>query len=233
MPEPPIVERPLFFLDYDGTLAPIVDDPSEAHPHPDVPPLLDVLRETNPLYVVTGRYLRDLASFFSLPLDAVGLHGIQRGRIGKQVSETLSEEARESIDRYRKSVPEVHGIRIEEKGPLFAVHYRLAGDKDAARAAIREWLGDVPPVLDPIWGKDVVELRPRDISKGTVVREIARGHPDRTPVYLGDDVTDEDAFKALENGAVTVKVGAGETAAKFRLGSVEDVVQYLRRYVSS
>lgn len=233
MPAPPVVEQPLFFLDYDGTLAPIVDDPSEARPHPDVPRLLEALEDRFPLYVVTGRYLNDLAAFFDRPLHAVGLHGIQRGRLGERLAERLSEEARKSIERYRESTPRLQGISIEEKGPLFAVHYRLAGDKEAARAAIRAWLGDVPSVLDPIWGKDVVELRPRDVSKGTVVREIAKEHPDRTPVYLGDDVTDEDAFRALENGAVTVKVGEGETAAKYRLRGVDDVVGYLRRYISS
>lgn len=233
MPTPPVVERPLFFLDYDGTLAPIVDDPSEARPHPDVPRLIEALEDRFPLYVVTGRYLNDLRAFFDRPHHAVGLHGIQRGRLGECVTESLSEEARKSIDLYRGTMPELQGVSIEEKGPLFAVHYRLAGDKDGARAAIREWLGNVPSVLDPIWGKDVVELRPRDVSKGTVVREIAKEHPGRTPVYLGDDVTDEDAFQALENGAVTVKVGEGDTVARYRLKGIDDVVGYLRRYLSS
>lgn len=230
MREPPIVERPLFFLDYDGTLAPIVDDPSEARPHPDIPPLLAVLDERYPVYVITGRYLRDLDAFFDLALEAVGLHGIQQGRLGEDVEETLSEEARTAIERYRATADELPGVSVEEKGPMFAVHYRQADDKEAARSAIREWLAGVPSVLDPIWGKDVVELRPRDVSKGTAVRRIADEHPDRTPIYLGDDVTDEDAFRALDDGAVTVKVGEGETAARYRLAGIEDVVRYLREY---
>lgn len=233
MSAPPIVERPLFFLDYDGTLAPIVDDPTKAYPHPDVPGLLEDLADRFPLYIVTGRFLMDLTAFLDLPLEAIGLHGIQRGRLGGRSADALPEAARVAIDRYRESVPDVAGLRVEEKGPMFAVHYRLADDKAAARTAIRQWLGDVPTVVDPIWGKDVVELRPRDVSKGTAVREIANEYPDRTPIYLGDDVTDEDAFRALGGGAVTVKIGEGDTVAGYRLGGVEDVVEYLRRYVES
>jgi trehalose 6-phosphate phosphatase len=89
----------------------------------------------------------------------------------------------------------------------------------------------VPEGLEPVWGKKVVELRPRGVSKGAAVARVAAAHPARTPVFLGDDVTDEDAFRALNErpGAVTVKVGPGETAARFRLPDVDAVVTYLRR----
>lgn len=228
---PPIVEKPLFFLDYDGTLAPIVDDPAQAHPHDDVPEILEALNDRYPVYIVTGRFLADVEGFVALSVEAIGLHGIQRGRLGGRLTNAISDKAQAEIKRYRKTAPAFDGMRVEEKGPLFAVHYRLVDDKDAARETIRNWLGDVPDVLDPIWGKDVVELRPADVSKGTAVQDVSRQHPDRTPIYLGDDVTDEDAFKALGDEAVTVKVGEGETAARYRLDDVEDVVAYLRKYV--
>lgn len=229
--KPPVVKNPLFFLDYDGTLAPIVDDPMEAFPHRDVPGILEGLMDRAPVYIVTGRYLADLQELISMPLEAIGLHGIQRGTLGGQLTNAISEEAREAIERFRKNAPEFDGINIEEKGPLFAVHYRRADDKEAARRAIREWLGDVPDALDPIWGKDVVELRPADVSKGTAVRDVAARHADRTPIYIGDDVTDEDAFQALEDDAITVKVGEGETVARYRLEDPDRVVDYLRQYL--
>ncbi len=230
MSTPPKTENPLFFLDYDGTLAPIVDDPMQAYPHPDVPDLLGTLGDRFPLYIVTGRYLMDLQKVFGGSFDAIGLHGIQRGRLGGRYTNTLPEDARSAIQRYRKTLPSFPGLRVEEKGPTFALHYRHVDDKSAAQDAIREWLNDVPNSLHPIWGKDVLELRPVGISKGTAVRETVRKHPDHTPVYLGDDVTDEDAFLELGDDAVTVKVGTGETAARYRLDGVEDVVEYLRGY---
>lgn len=228
---PPVVDNPLFFLDYDGTLAPIVDDPSQAYPHPDIPELLDELSARFPVFIVTGRYLADLQSIFDRTLDAIGLHGVQRGRLGGEYTNSIPEGAKSAIDWYRSNLPTFEGLTVEDKGPMFAIHYRLVDDKEAAREAIRKWLEDVPVSLNPIWGKDVVELRPSEISKGSVVRDIAHQHEQHTPVYLGDDVTDEDAFRELEDGAVTVKVGEGETLAKYRLAGIGDVVEYLKQYV--
>ena len=229
---PPVVEGPLFFLDYDGTLAPIVDEPSEAYPHADASGILERLSESHPVVLVTGRKLADLTTLLPLPLEAVGLHGLQRGRIGGEIDDRTPPEVLDEIRRMRETVPRGEGIRVEEKGSMFAVHYRLSLDKTSVRELLRNWLTEVPESLDQIWGKDVVELRPRGVSKGTAVLEMAEQFPGRTPVYIGDDVTDEDAFKALGEDAVTVKVGEGETAAKYRLGDVDDVVEYLRRYVS-
>jgi trehalose 6-phosphate phosphatase len=126
-------------------------------------------------------------------------------------------------------------VRVEEKGDAFAVHYRHAEDEDAARRALEAWAAGAPEALVPVWGKKVVELRVRGVSKGTAVARLAAGHPDRTPVYLGDDVTDEDAFRALHAAgldAVTVKVGEGETEARYRLPDVEAVVGYLEGFVA-
>lgn len=236
---PPVPDRPLLFLDYDGTLAPIVDDPAAAHPHADVPDLLAALVEAHPVVVVTGR---DLAALGRLLVDgsgapvavrAVGLHGVEEGRPGT-VERRAGEEHQAALDRLRAAVPDEEGIRVEDKGAAFAVHYRHASDERAAREALEAWAADAPETLATIWGKAVVELRPADVSKGTAVAAIAAEHPDRTPVYLGDDVTDEDAFlalQALRQPAVTVKVGEGETAAGHRLPDVDAVVDYLRRFV--
>ena len=125
------------------------------------------------------------------------------------------------------------GVRVEDKGGAFAVHYRRAPDEAAARSALERWARGAPDALEPVWGKKVVELRVRGVSKGVAVAAHAARHPERTPVYLGDDVTDEDAFRALNAArpdAVTVKVGEGETAARYRLPDVGAVVGYLRGF---
>ena len=231
---PPVVDRPLFFLDYDGTLAPIVDDPEEAVPHPDVPGLLRSLNARYPLWVVTGRDLRALASFLDQPLHAIGLHGAQEGTVGGEVKRLMPDDAVQALKQLRASVPSMDGLKIEDKDPSFAVHYRDVEREDEARDRLGSWLDAMPEMLDAIWGKKVVELRPEGLSKGTAVRRIAERHPEHVPVYLGDDVTDEDAFRALQaldRDAVTVKVGPGDTVASHRLADPDEVVEYLRQYV--
>ncbi|MFB6248656.1 MAG: trehalose-phosphatase [Salinibacter sp.] len=230
---PPIADRPLFFLDYDGTLAPIVDDPEAATPHPDVPDLLRALDEHYPVWIVTGRDLRALSSFLDQPLRAIGLHGAQEGIIGGEARRLMPDAAAEALTRLRRSVPNVDGLHVEEKDETFAVHYREVDDEREAQDRLSTWLDAMPEMLDAIWGKKVVELRPEGLTKGTAVRRVAAEHPDRTPVYLGDDTTDEDAFdalQALDRPAVTVRVGEEETRADHRLAGPDEVVAYLSQY---
>lgn len=230
----PFVEHPLFFLDYDGTLAPIVDDPDAAVPHPDVPALLRKLDERFPVWIVTGRDLRALASFLDQPLNAIGLHGAQEGTVGGKVRRLMSDDAAEALRGLRTSIPALEGLHVEEKDQSFAVHYREVDDEDEARERLSVWLDAMPEILDAIWGKKVVELRPDGPTKGTAVRRVADEHPDCTPVYLGDDTTDEDAFAVLQDmarDAVTVRIGDEETQADHRLAGPDAVVDYLQRYV--
>jgi trehalose 6-phosphate phosphatase len=230
---PPVVDAPLFFLDYDGTLAPIVDDPAAATPHPAVPELLRALDDGFPVWIVTGRDLRALSSFLDQPLRAIGLHGAQEGVIGEEVRHLMPDDAAQALRRLRRSVPGVEGLQIEDKEQAFAVHYREA-DAEEARERLAAWLDAMPEMLDAIWGKKVVELRPEGLTKGTAVHRIADDHPDHTPVYLGDDTTDEDAFEALQaldRPAVTVRVGEEDTRAEYRLAGPDEVVAYLRRYL--
>lgn len=231
---PPVAENPLFFLDYDGTLAPIVDDPSAAVPHPEIPPLLELLDDAFPLWIVTGRDLSQLVPLLSMPLCAIGLHGAQSGVIGGEVNHRMSDEAAEAISTLRSRLPSIKGAQVEEKSQAFAVHYREAENLRDARERLETWADAMPEMLDVIWGKKVVELRPKGLTKGTAVKEVVAEHPEHTPVYLGDDVTDEDAFEALsgiDRPAITVKVGDGETLASYRLDGPSEVAAYLKKYV--
>ncbi len=230
---PPRVEKPLFFLDYDGTLAPFAPDPKRARPLPEVPALLEALRRHHPVWIVTGRRLEDLDALLPVPLPAIGLHGLQRGQIGGRKEFAVSEAMRRELARLRATVPHVPGLWIEDKGPTFALHYRQAPDESAVLRALEPWLAQVPDTLEVIRGKKVIELRPRDVHKGTAVRAVAAQWPDRTPVYIGDDTTDEDAFRALADRGITIKVGDGATAARYRLPDESAVVAYLRQYLTS
>jgi trehalose 6-phosphate phosphatase len=233
---PPIPDAPLLLLDYDGTLAPIVSDPAAAFPHPDVPALLAGLAARTPVYLLTGRDLATLATLLTwlhvrpVPVHAVGLHGAEEGDVGGEVIRSAYAPHAVAFRALRRSVPRLEGIRIEEKGGIaFAVHFRGAPDEAACASALADWAATAPEALEPIWGKCVVEIRPRGVSKGEAAARIAAAHPHHTPVCLGDDVTDEHAFEALASfpDAVTVRVGGGESTARFHLPDVEAVVEYL------
>jgi trehalose 6-phosphate phosphatase len=233
MDAPPVIADPLFFIDYDGTLAPIVDDPDAAVPHPEAPDVLQALDARYPLWIVTGRHLQALDDLLNLPLRAIGLHGAQEGRIGGTIQRLAPDDAVDALRRLRQTVPTGDGVQVEEKDTAFAIHYRAADDEAEARERIRSWADAVPDMLEAIWGKKVMELRPKGMSKGTAVRKVAADFPGRTPIYLGDDVTDEDAFAALADvdGAIPVKVGDGDTRAQYRLSGPSAVVEYLREYL--
>ncbi len=236
LPEPPRPARPLLLLDYDGTLAPIVDDPAQAVPYPAVPDLLARLSARHPTVVVTGRDLATLGRLMGPApegLRAVGLHGAAWGRPGDATAGDGHAADPDEVARLRAAVPALPGVQIEDKGDLFAVHWRQAADRDAAQSAVEAWARAVPPSLDVIRGKCVAELRPPGVSKGAAVRRLAAEHPDRTPVYLGDDVTDEEAFAALDgvSGAVTVKVGDGPTRAAHRLADPAAVAAWLAGFL--
>ena len=239
MVRPPTPERPLFLLDYDGTLAEIVADPSQATPHPEAPALLARLAAGHPLVVVTGRDLDSLARLLTdgpgpVPLAAIGLHGGEEGVLGAPARRRDLAAVADDLRGLREAVPTGVGAVVEDKGgEAFAVHYRTAPDAAVARRALEAWAADAPPALEAVWGKSVVELRPRGVSKGRAVAGLARQHPERTPVCIGDDVTDEDAFAALHEldpAAVTIHVGAGASAARYRLPDVDSVIGYLSRF---
>ena len=228
---PPVVDRPLFLLDYDGTLAEIVDDPDRALPHPRATDVLGGLAERYPLRVLTGRRVADLARLLPVPqLVAIGVHGLEEGRLGAGVHSRLDDDSQELIAAARVRLPHIEGVRIEDKGEAIALHYRQARDEERVLSKLREWAGSLPDGLELVWGKKVVEVRPGGFDKGRAASEIAARHPGTTPVMIGDDTTDEDAFRVLADG-VTVKVGDGESAARYRLAGVDEVVAYLERYL--
>jgi trehalose 6-phosphate phosphatase len=241
--EPPVVEKPLLLLDYDGTLAEIADEPERAFPHARVPKLLGELTGRFPVRVITGRRIADLARLLDVPgLTAVGVHGMEEGQLGaalrgagessedRQVGWRLDQAELEELDLVRAELPPFRGVRVEDKGAAVALHYRGVVDEERVVGDLRNWSERLPATLESVWGKKVLEVRPRGYDKGRAARELAAEHPEHTAVMIGDDTTDEDAFRALRD-AVTIKVGDGETAARYRLRDVAEVVAYLERYL--
>ena len=140
---------------------------------------------------------------------------------------------RQARDLCRRAMAPFQGVWVEDKGAVFVVHYREAGPASVRRggAAIRRIVAGFAPELRLLGGKKIWEVFPREVKgKGAAIRDIARSQPAGTLVlFLGDDATDEQAFRALPR-AVTVRVGRrARTRAKYRLESPAQVREFLER----
>ncbi|ACO47161.1 trehalose-phosphatase [Deinococcus deserti] len=220
-------ERPLLVIcDYDGTLAPIVTRPEDAVPEPGAPEALKALLAAghHRAAVVTGRRVAEAAAFLNVPeLMVVGLHGME------WPDQELHPPDTAALQIIKAALPDAPGVRHEEKGWTLAVHYREVPEPDQPAVETALSSVPVPPGWEVIAGKKVREFRPSGHGKGRAALRLAAQFPGHLPVFLGDDVTDEEAFAALrERGGVTVKVGEGQTAAEYRVASPAEVVALLR-----
>lgn len=226
------------FLDVDGTLLDIADTPDAVTiEHATVDLLARAYAATGgALALITGRSIADADRLFApLALPVAGQHGVER------------RDAAGAVHRHAHTAPEIAGVRaeldafaaahpgvlIEDKGLTLAIHYRLAPRAAAAVAALAERLVARPGGALAIQrGKMVVELRPAGKDKGTAIAEFMHEAPfrGRTPVFLGDDLTDEYGFSIVNGlGGLTVKVGDGSTEARTRLADVDAVRAWLER----
>lgn len=235
------VRRCAFFFDVDGTLA-------EIQPRPElvsIPPrslvaLEHLHADKIPVAVVSGRPLSQLDMLLSpLRLPAAGVHGAERRTAkGEMQSLAIDHDVFSRIERELTQACTKHpGLTLENKTVAFALHYRLAPElEEIARALAEDFVERYGEVLMLQPGKCVFELKPRGASKGEVIRTFMQEAPfkGRTPVFVGDDLTDEAGFKVVnELGGVTIKVGAGPTEATQRLDSVEDVRAWLESLISA
>lgn len=229
---PHAVPQLAIFTDFDGTLVELAETPDDI----DVPVSLThqlerAARELDSAFaVLTGREIADIDKYLSpLQLPIAGAHGTQRRRADGFVEtvDPASVLAAEEIAHAVEPLVVAHpGLLIEAKEGAVALHYRQAPELEAAaRIAMEEAVHSVTDfVIVP--GKMVIEARPRGITKGTALRAFMREEPflGRTPIFIGDDTTDEDAFiAAQELGGVGIKLGQGDTAARMRIADVASV----------
>ncbi len=223
--------RPLLLAsDYDGVLAPLVGDPSAATPMPGVSETLARLAAVDGVTVaiVSGRGVRDLqtTSGFAGDLRWVGSHGAE---LDGPLTGELADRRDALVREMEPVVGRVHGARLEVKPAGVAVHVREVHDRLAAVALLEKVDALADPSLTKKPGKEVLELAVTDADKGTALRRLRSETAAAAALYLGDDVTDEDGFRALEADDVTVKVGEGDTAARFRVGDVPGAVAVFDR----
>jgi trehalose 6-phosphate phosphatase len=229
--------RLAIFTDFDGTLVEIADTPEDIDVPESLPQALErAARELDSAFaVLTGREIGDIDKFLSpLILPIAGAHGTQRRRADGTMEEPDSasqigaEEIAHAVEPLIMAHPE---LLMETKDAAVALHFRQAPELEAAcRLAMEDAVGGVPD-FTIVPGKMVFEARPRGITKGTALRAFMTEEPfiGRTPVFIGDDTTDEDGFiAAQELGGVGIKLGDGDTVARMRIANVASVHALLR-----
>jgi trehalose-phosphatase len=213
----------LVACDYDGTLAPIVEDPTKAVPlHEAVAAVraLAALPQTT-VAVISGRALRDLAALSRLPgeVHLVGSHGSE---FDVGFIDALDSEAQdlrtELVETLTALARRREGVRLEIKPASVAVHVRGAAAEvkqillEAIRTGPATW-----PGINVTLGKEVVELSVVATHKGMAIDTLRTQLSASAVVFIGDDVTDENAFAHLHGPDLGIKIGSGETRAHFRV----------------
>lgn len=238
MAEPEAAARWAVFLDVDGTLLAFRQRPEEVQLHDSLRRVLDRLAGQlgGAVAVVSGRTLADLDRLLGpLVLPAAGLHGLERRSVDGHCQQADEGVALDQLRTGLQALVAEHGaLWLEDKGRALALHYRGdPGLRDTVLARVRALCTDRAcdglMVLD---GKMVCEVKPRHADKGSAIRAFMHEKPfaGRTPVFLGDDVTDEDGFRAVnELGGLSIRVGDGETEARYRLADEPAVEAWLRR----
>ncbi len=235
--------RLVVFLDYDGTLTPIVSRPAEAVLSNSIRQTLERLARHVPVAIISGRDRVDVERLVGLRhLYYAGSHGFdiagpEGGRIRHELATDYLPDLERAESRLRTLLSDVPGAWVERKKFSVAVHYRQVAEQD--QQAVSRAVDDVmagAPALRKKGGKKIYELQPAiDWDKGKAVLwllgAMRLAQPDVHPIYIGDDVTDEDAFRALAVVGTGIVVGDEDraTAARYALRTPEEVERFLER----
>jgi trehalose 6-phosphate phosphatase len=228
------------FLDFDGTLVEIADRPDAVIVPADLRRTLTALRVRlgGAMAIVTGRSIAVIDDFLAPDrFDVAGLHGGEHRLAGRLFPCRPDEhpDLRRAVDELqRRFAAAAPGILIEDKGCSVAVHWRLAPE-GAELAA--ETMRTVAETLGAGYrlqlGKAVAEVLPARASKGGIIRHLLTqgAYRNRRPIFIGDDLTDEQAFAAVDDlEGISIRVGSGPTRARYRIGAPSALREFLGRW---
>lgn len=236
VPPPPAQADWAYFLDVDGTLIAFADSPGAAHVDDALLGLLVRLHQVcgGALALVSGRALADLeCRLGSIRIPLAGQHGLERRDAANRVHvHTAAPAAKRAMQcRLAPLLARYPGLRLEDKGLTLALHYRQAPQLAGyLHRVLRGWLAQHGAGLHLQAGKRVLEIKPAGVDKGSAIGAFMAEPPfrGRTPICIGDDVTDEYGFAMVNRlGGYAIKVGQGRTCAGWRLPDVDAVRAWL------
>lgn len=238
----------MLFLDYDGTITPIAKTPSKAVIASKTKNLLSELSKNShcKIAIISGRSLNDIKNMVRLRnIIYAGNHGLEIEGPKIKFENEISPRLKDIIEQIKNDLytkfSKIKGILIEDKRLSLSIHYRLVNKKyiplikNVLKETTEFYLIRKKVKIDS--GKKVFEIKPDvDWDKGKVVLWLLRREQFLLkdsrilPIYIGDDLTDEDAFKALGNKGITISVGKPHHSyAKYYLKNVKEVEKFLRR----
>jgi trehalose 6-phosphate phosphatase len=211
------------FLDFDGTMVDIAPQPHAV----EVPqPLIAVLRQLDDflegaIAVISGRPIAQIDDFLRpLQLPVAGVHGAERRGVGGELH-LLNTHPLDQIEQAAEALVAQHpGLLVENKRGSLALHYRQRPELEEICIAVMQQAVERSPGMTLLRGKMVAEAKPGGASKGKAIEAFLREPPfaGRTPVFIGDDFTDEVGFSTVQRlGGIGIKVGEGATVAWRRL----------------
>lgn len=226
-----------FFFDVDGTLAAIQLRPDEVFIPKQVIANLQRLAQLSEgaVALVSGRPMSELDALAApLHFPLAGVHGAERRDANNQIERlSLPTDVADSLSALLKeAVAKMPDTQLETKGMAFALHYRRAEHYQQAIMDLAQEMTARFPMLQLQPGKCVVELKPKGVNKGAAIQDFMQQAPfaGRTPVFIGDDLTDEAGFKTVNAmDGISIKVGEGATEAICRLPDVEGVYHWLEQ----
>lgn len=237
-------KHPLLLLDYDGTLAPFVENRDMAFPYPAIVPIIEDIQDNtrSRVVIISGRAVHDLLDLIKMnPNPEIwGSHGLERlTALNEYEKKRLSQHELEVLDSAEKAAGNyIEESRIERKPASVAAHFRGMKDKEKNKSGLirNDWRRIIEKTNFEIHDFDGgIELRLSDINKGVAVEKIFEENAEYVGAYLGDDWTDEDAFKALPEGnlAVLVRPEYRETGADIWIHPPEELKHFLSKWLTT
>lgn len=220
-------------FDFDGTIAPIVDDPAAARIPPSLLRRLAALAEFTPVAIITGRSVEDISlrlDFF--PEFVIGNHGLE----GLPGWEEREQQYRRDCASWVRDLQLAldsglydPAVWVEDKTYSVSIHYRQARNAASTKASLLRLIERTAPAAKIVDGKFVFNILPRGApDKGDALLQLREATQAPAAIYVGDDVTDEAVFNLPHKDLLTIRVGEGSaTAAEFHLSDISEMAAFL------
>ena len=229
------------FLDFDGTLVEIAEKPDAVRLAESTRATLTRLQRSldGALAIITGREIEVIDAMLSpFRCPVAGVHGLTRRDAGgrshhRVVAAAFLDAAERRLSEVAVAQP---GLLVERKSHAIAIHYRARPELETVCLDTMEAIAEMDEEVRLVRGKMVIEARPSGGDKGTAVADFMREAPfaGRRPLFAGDDVTDEDAFEAVNRlDGISLKIGLGETKAQHRLADTAAFLAWLDKTADS